>query len=88
MQQGIRHVLGAWTELKGGDEFGGGVKGDPHPQVMCLVTQGGEEFVQLEMAQGQIPKKVGVHFLGMLTGAGQPSGRASGRGHRRRVTSE
>jgi hypothetical protein len=53
-----------------------------------LVAQSGEEFIQLEMAEGQVLKKVGLHFLGVLTGAGQPSGRASGRGHRRIVTSE
>jgi hypothetical protein len=72
VQQRIGHVLGAWTQLKCWDQFGGRLKGDPHPEVVGLVAQGGEEFIQLEMAEGQVLKKVGVHFLGMLTGAGQP----------------
>jgi hypothetical protein len=64
--------LGAWTELKRWDKFGGRVTGDPHPQVVRLVAQGGEEFVQLEMAEGQVPEKVGMNLLGVFARAGEP----------------
>jgi hypothetical protein len=42
-----------------------------HPQVVRLVAQSGEEFIPLEMAEGQVLKKVSLHFLGVLTDAGQ-----------------
>jgi len=72
MQQSICHVLGTWTELKRRDEFGNGVKGDPHPQVVGLVAQGGEESVQLEMAEGQVPEKAGVNLSALFARPGEP----------------
>jgi hypothetical protein len=39
---------------------------------MCLVAQGGEEFVQLEMAEGQVVEEVSVDLFLVLPGAGQP----------------
>ena len=42
VQEDIGSMLGAWAELQSRDEFGGGIKGDPHPEVVGLVAQGGE----------------------------------------------
>jgi hypothetical protein len=66
MEQGIGHELSAWAELESGEEFGGRVTGDPHLQVVGLVVQGGEEFVQLEMAKDQVLEKVGMNLLGVF----------------------
>jgi len=72
MEQGIVHELSAWAELESGDEFGGRVTSDPHPQVVGLVVQGGEEFVQLEMAEDQVLEKAGMNLLGVFARAGKP----------------
>jgi len=72
MEQDIGHVLGAWTDLEGGDEFSGWIKGDPHPEVVGFVAQGGKEFIQLKMAEGQVVEEVGVNLFGMLPSTGEP----------------
>ena len=69
MDGGIRHGWSTWADLKRGDEFGGGVKGDPHPEVVGLVAQGGEELVQLKMAEVEVVEEVGVHLFGVLARA-------------------
>jgi hypothetical protein len=50
----------------------------------------------LHMPEGQVPEEMSLNLVGVLTGAREPSSRdfvalsrdASGRGHRRSVTSE
>jgi len=88
MYHGVGHRLGARADLHHGHQLGDGVAHCPDPQHIRFVPQSGEQFVQLEMPQGQVAEKVGVHAFGVLPGACQPSGRASGRGHSRTVTSE
>ena len=54
------------------------------------------QFIQLHMPEGQVPEEMSLNLVGVLTGAREPSSRdfvelsrdASGRGHRRSVTSE
>jgi hypothetical protein len=72
VEQSIGHVLGAWTELKRRDQLCGRVKGDPHPQVVGLVAQGGEQLIELEMTQVQVTEEVDMHLLGVLTRPRQP----------------
>ena len=72
MKQGKGHVLGAWTEPKRRDQFGVWIKGDPHPQVVRLVAQGGIQLIQLEMPQVQVTEEVGMHLVGVLTRPRQP----------------
>jgi hypothetical protein len=72
VEQGKGHLLGAWTDLEGGDEFRGWIKGDPHPQVVRLVAQGGEQLIELQMTQVQVTEEVGVNLLGVLTRPRQP----------------
>jgi hypothetical protein len=72
VEQGIGHRLGAWTDLEGGDEFSGGVKGHPHPQVVRLVAPGGEQLIELQMTQVPVTEEMGVHLLGVLTRPRQP----------------
>lgn len=54
MDDGVRHDLSARANLEGGDEFGDRVAGGPDPEVVGLVAQGGEEFIPLKMAEGQV----------------------------------
>jgi hypothetical protein len=72
VKQSMGHGLGAWTELKRGDEFGGWIKGDPPPQIMRLVTQGGEQLIQLQMTQVQVAEEMGVHLFSVLSRPRQP----------------
>ena len=39
MEKGIRHILGAWAELRRRQELGQQVKRYPHPQVIDCVPQ-------------------------------------------------
>lgn len=64
--------MSAWANLKCGDKLGDRVTGRPDPEVMDLVAQGGEEFVQLEMAEGQVLEEVSVNVFGMLASAREP----------------
>jgi hypothetical protein len=81
-------VLGAWTDLEGGDELSGWIKGDPHPgtapcgqveplRVSRKVAPG--QLIELQMAEGQVTEEMGVHLLGVLS---------AGVSQRRIVTSE
>jgi hypothetical protein len=72
MDDGMRQGLGAWADLERGDQFGDWVESSPHPESMCLEAQGGEEFVQWEMAEGQVVEEVSVDLFRVLPGAGQP----------------
>jgi len=69
MDDGMRHSSSAWADQQRGDEPSDGVEGDPHPEVVGLVAQGDEEFVQLEMAEGQAVEKVSVDLFGVRPGA-------------------
>ena len=65
-------VLSAWAELEGGDELGLRIESDPDPQIMGLVTEGGVEFIELQMADFQVTEEVRVDLFGVRAGAGEP----------------
>ena len=72
LQEGIRHILGAWAELQRRQEFGHRVKRHSHPQVIGCVAQSGVPFIQLRMPEGQVPEEMSLNLVGVLTGAREP----------------
>jgi len=65
MDEGIGQVLSPRPDLQGGHDLGHGIKGDPHPEVLRLVAQSGEQRIQLEMTQVQRVEEMGLHLLGV-----------------------
>jgi len=72
MDDGVRHDLSGRANLEGGDELGDGVAGGPDPEVEGLIAQGGEQFVELKMAEGEVVEEVRVDLVGVLAGACEP----------------
>ena len=72
MDDGMRHGLSARADLEGGDEFGDGIEGGPHPEVMGFVAQSGEEFVELKVAEEEVAEEVCMDLVGVFARAGKP----------------
>ncbi|MCX6053768.1 MAG: hypothetical protein NTZ74_02415 [Chloroflexi bacterium] len=72
MHNGIGHLLGAWSKLQDGDEFGFGFAGDPDPDILIRLFDLGPELIELQMRQLQIGKKALMQLLPMGATAGQP----------------
>jgi hypothetical protein len=39
--------------MSGGDELGFGIEGEPKPYLVTFVTEGGAEFIELDVFQGE-----------------------------------
>jgi hypothetical protein len=72
VDQSVSHVLCTRPDQQGWHEFCLGIKGHPDPHVVGFVAEGGIEFIELQMADVQVTEKVGVHFFGVVAGAGEP----------------
>jgi hypothetical protein len=53
MDEGMGQVQSPRPDLQGGRDLSHGIKGDPHPEILRLVAQSGQQLVQLEMTQVQ-----------------------------------
>ena len=62
----MRRVLRARTELKDRKNLGEGINGQPEPQDLLGVAQPGAELVQLEVRQLEVAEAVLVQCLCML----------------------
>ena len=62
----MRRVLRARTELKHRKNLGEGINGQPEPQDLLGVAQPGAELVQLEVRQLEVAEAVLVQCLCML----------------------
>jgi hypothetical protein len=77
-RQGLAHLmdevmgkgLRAWAEEEGWDELGGGVQGDPQPEIVRGLTGVGEEFVELDVSESQAVAEVLMQGLSVKSGAG------------------
>ena len=65
MDEGMGQVLSPRPDLQGGPDLGHGIKGDPHPEVVRLVAQSGEQLIQLEMPEVQMVEEMSLHLLGV-----------------------
>jgi hypothetical protein len=70
----MRRVLRARTELKHRKNLGEGINGQPEPQDLLGVAQPGAEFVQLEVRKLEVAEAVLVQGLCMFPCASEPGG--------------
>jgi len=70
----MRHVLRAGTELKHGKNLRAGVDGQPQPENLFVAAQPGSQFIQLEVRELEITEGALVQGLRMLASARQPGG--------------
>jgi hypothetical protein len=68
----VRHILGAWTQLEHRNNLCEGIDSQPEPEHLCVAAQPGAQFVQLEMWKLEIAERTLVQGLSMLASASQP----------------
>ena len=62
----MRHVLRAGTQLKDGKKLGARVNGQPEPEHLSGTAQPGAQFIQLQMREPEMTEKAFVQGLCML----------------------
>jgi hypothetical protein len=72
-----REVEGARAEAHDGDNLGGCVEGGPDPDLLPGLTDIGPEFIELNVSTPQVLEDACVEFVGLETGAGEPSGQGA-----------
>ena len=70
----MRHVLRAGTELKHGKNLGARIDGQPQPEHLCGAAQPGSQFVQLEVREVEIAEEALVQGLSVLACTSKPGG--------------
>jgi hypothetical protein len=72
MDDRICSILGARSQMEGGNQFGDGIDGQPEPQHLHPPAEPGTDLVQLQMRQPKAAAEVVVHRCAVLPGARQP----------------
>jgi hypothetical protein len=68
----MRNVLRARTQMEHRKNLGAGVDGQPEPEHVCGAAQPGVEFIQLQMREVQVAEIVLVQRLSMLPSPREP----------------
>ena len=71
MDNSMRHVLRAGTEIEHGKKLRKGIDGQPQPQHLLIAAQPGAQFVQLEMRELEMAGEALVQGLRVLASTGQ-----------------
>ena len=74
MDEVMRHMLCAGTELKHGKNLGAGINGQPEPQHLRMTAEPGAQFVQLQVWELEMAKGALVQGVCVLSSSRQPSG--------------
>jgi hypothetical protein len=65
MDEQMRHVLGARTELKHRKKLGARIDGQPQPHYLLVAQEPGAQFIQLEMRELEMAEEALVQGLCM-----------------------
>jgi hypothetical protein len=70
----MRHVLRAGTEIEHGKKLRKGIDGQPQPQHLLIAAQPGAQFVQLEMRDVEVAEAALMEDLSVSACASEPRG--------------
>jgi len=67
----VRHVLRAGTQLQHGKNLSAGIDGEPKPQHLLVAPEPGAQFIQLQMREPKIGEEAFVQGLCMFASASE-----------------
>ncbi len=66
MNDGVRHVLCAGTQMEDGNKLREGVDGQPQPEHLLVAAQPGAQFIQLQVREPEMAEGALVQALCVL----------------------
>ncbi len=70
----MRHVLRAGTQLEDGKNLGAGINGQPEPEHLFGTAEAGAQFVQLEVREVEMEEEALVQSVRVYTCTSEPGG--------------